>query len=202
MLLSPGVAALSSCGEANMLGRSSEPPQLSGPPHWISNSHADANEPEKTTAIQSRELHNGHLGGLPCSTGCLYWTRIRILILAFVIFLLWLVALPSVEVRARADTGSNAGRTQDIPLSDCGGTRVHDTRRFRSSVFGYPHLHETREETLGIVDKAKDKAQEAKGDVKDKVGKATDDESLQAEGKGDKVSGNLKQAGEKVKDAL
>ena len=55
---------------------------------------------------------------------------------------------------------------------------------------------------MGIVDKAKDKAQAAKGDIKDTVGKATNDRSLQAEGKGDKVAGNLKQAGEKVKDAL
>ena len=55
---------------------------------------------------------------------------------------------------------------------------------------------------MGIVDKAKDKAQAAKGDVKEKVGQATDDRSLQAEGKGDKVAGNLKQAGEKVKHAL
>ena len=55
---------------------------------------------------------------------------------------------------------------------------------------------------MGIVDKAKDKAQAAKGDIKDKVGKATNDRSLQAEGKGDKVAGNLKQAGETVKDAL
>ncbi len=50
--------------------------------------------------------------------------------------------------------------------------------------------------------KAKDKAQEVEGEVKDKAGKATNDRSLEAEGKGDKVAGNLKQAGEKVKDAL
>jgi uncharacterized protein YjbJ (UPF0337 family) len=55
---------------------------------------------------------------------------------------------------------------------------------------------------LGIVDKAKDKAQAVKGGVKDKAGKATDDRSMEAEGKADKVSGDLKQAGEKVKDAL
>jgi uncharacterized protein YjbJ (UPF0337 family) len=55
---------------------------------------------------------------------------------------------------------------------------------------------------MGIVDKAKDKAQAAKGDVKDKVGGATDDRSMQAEGKADKAKGNLKQAGEKVKDAI
>jgi uncharacterized protein YjbJ (UPF0337 family) len=55
---------------------------------------------------------------------------------------------------------------------------------------------------VGIVDKTKNKAQAAKGDIKDKVGKSTDDRSMEAEGKADKVSGNLKQAGEKVKDAL
>jgi uncharacterized protein YjbJ (UPF0337 family) len=55
---------------------------------------------------------------------------------------------------------------------------------------------------MSTVDKAKDKAQEAKGHVKDATGRATNDKSLEAEGKADKVAGNLKQAGEKVKDAL
>jgi uncharacterized protein YjbJ (UPF0337 family) len=55
---------------------------------------------------------------------------------------------------------------------------------------------------VGIADKAKNKAQAAKGGLKDKVGKATDDKSMQAEGKAGKASGNLKQAVEKVKDAL
>ena len=55
---------------------------------------------------------------------------------------------------------------------------------------------------MSTVDKAKDKAQAAKGHLKDAAGKATKDRSLQAEGKGDKAAGNLKQAGEKVKDAF
>ena len=55
---------------------------------------------------------------------------------------------------------------------------------------------------MSTVDKAKNKAQEAKGHAKEAVGSATNDESLKAEGKGDKVAGNLKQAGEKVKDAF
>ena len=42
----------------------------------------------------------------------------------------------------------------------------------------------------------------AKGHVKEATGKAVGDRSLEAEGKGDKVVGNLKQAGEKVKDAV
>jgi len=52
------------------------------------------------------------------------------------------------------------------------------------------------------VDKAKNKAQEVKGHVKEAAGKRTDDPALEAEGKGDKAAGNLKQAGEKVKDAF
>jgi uncharacterized protein YjbJ (UPF0337 family) len=59
-----------------------------------------------------------------------------------------------------------------------------------------------KETVMGAIDKAKDKAQAAKGTVKEKAGKATNDRSLEAKGKGDKASGNLKQAGEKVKDAL
>ena len=55
---------------------------------------------------------------------------------------------------------------------------------------------------MGAIDKAKDKAQVAKGTVKEKAGKATNDRSLEAKGKGGKASGNLKQAGEKVKDAI
>lgn len=55
---------------------------------------------------------------------------------------------------------------------------------------------------MGAVDKAKDKAQAAKGDAKMGLGRATGDPALEAEGKADKASGELKQAGEKVKDAF
>jgi uncharacterized protein YjbJ (UPF0337 family) len=55
---------------------------------------------------------------------------------------------------------------------------------------------------VSTVDKAKNKAQEAKGHVKDAAGRAAKNRSLETKGKGDKVSGNLKQAGEKVKDAF
>ena len=48
----------------------------------------------------------------------------------------------------------------------------------------------------------KDKAKTAKGSVKEKIGKATKNRSLQAEGKKDKAAGNIKQAGNKVKKAL
>ena len=55
---------------------------------------------------------------------------------------------------------------------------------------------------MSSVDKVKNKAQEAKGHVKEATGKATNDRSLEAKGKKDKAAGNLKQAGEKVKDAF
>ena len=52
------------------------------------------------------------------------------------------------------------------------------------------------------VDKMKNKAEELGGKGKEAVGDATDNRDLQAEGKADQVSGNLKQAGEKVKDVF
>jgi len=51
-------------------------------------------------------------------------------------------------------------------------------------------------------DKAKNKTQELKGKVKEATGRATGNQSLERKGKRDQVSGDLKQAGEKVKDAV
>lgn len=55
---------------------------------------------------------------------------------------------------------------------------------------------------MGLADKAKDKAQSMTGTAEKKIGKATGDRSLEAEGRMDETSGDLKQAGEKVKDAF
>jgi uncharacterized protein YjbJ (UPF0337 family) len=55
---------------------------------------------------------------------------------------------------------------------------------------------------MGMLDKLKNKGQTAKGDTKQKLGEATDNQQWQAEGKADSVKGNLKGAGEKVKDAF
>lgn len=55
---------------------------------------------------------------------------------------------------------------------------------------------------MGTTDKLKDKAQAAKGKVKSEMGRAMDDPDLEAEGRGDKLSGHLKLAGENVKDAV
>jgi len=55
---------------------------------------------------------------------------------------------------------------------------------------------------MSTSDKISNKAEELTGKVKEGVGDATDDESMETEGKKDQVTGNLKQAGEKVKDAF
>ena len=55
---------------------------------------------------------------------------------------------------------------------------------------------------MGMDDKVRNEAEEMKGRAKEGYGRATDDEQLEAEGKGDQVKANLKQAGEKVKDAF
>jgi uncharacterized protein YjbJ (UPF0337 family) len=55
---------------------------------------------------------------------------------------------------------------------------------------------------MGNEDKIRNKGEEIGGAAKEKVGQATGDRDLQAEGKGDQTKANLKQAGEKVKDAF
>jgi uncharacterized protein YjbJ (UPF0337 family) len=55
---------------------------------------------------------------------------------------------------------------------------------------------------MSASDKIHDKAEELKGKVKEGVGKAVGNERLEAEGKADQAKGNLKQAGEKVKDVF
>ena len=55
---------------------------------------------------------------------------------------------------------------------------------------------------MATEDKAAHKATEVKGKVKEGVGQATDDQELEAEGQADQAKGNLKQAGDKIKDAF
>jgi uncharacterized protein YjbJ (UPF0337 family) len=55
---------------------------------------------------------------------------------------------------------------------------------------------------MGEKDKAENFAESKMGEAKEAVGKATDNEDLEAEGKTDQTKGDLKQAGEKVKDAF
>jgi uncharacterized protein YjbJ (UPF0337 family) len=55
---------------------------------------------------------------------------------------------------------------------------------------------------MGLDDKIDNAAQDAKGKAKEAAGKATDDERMEAEGKGDQMGADIKGAGEKVKDAF
>jgi uncharacterized protein YjbJ (UPF0337 family) len=55
---------------------------------------------------------------------------------------------------------------------------------------------------MGLGDKISNKTEELKGQGKETVGKATDDEELEAEGHGEQAKGNLKQVGEKIKDVV
>jgi len=55
---------------------------------------------------------------------------------------------------------------------------------------------------MSTDDKIKNAAEKAKGVVEETVGKVTHDESLEHEGQLDRTKADLKQSGEKVKDAL
>ncbi|MGN6781684.1 MAG: CsbD family protein [Marmoricola sp.] len=55
---------------------------------------------------------------------------------------------------------------------------------------------------MGDGDKLQNMADEKIGEAKEALGKATDDDSLKHEGQKDQSKSDLKQAGEKVKDAF
>jgi uncharacterized protein YjbJ (UPF0337 family) len=55
---------------------------------------------------------------------------------------------------------------------------------------------------MSSEDKVNNKVDEVTGKAKDRVGGATGDRDLQAEGQAQQSKSNLKQAGEKVKDAF
>ncbi len=55
---------------------------------------------------------------------------------------------------------------------------------------------------MALEDKARHTSQTARGKAKDVVGRAKGDKEMETEGKVEQVLGHLKQAGEKVKDAV
>jgi uncharacterized protein YjbJ (UPF0337 family) len=55
---------------------------------------------------------------------------------------------------------------------------------------------------MDATDKMKNVVEDVSGKAKEMAGKATDDESMEAEGKVDQSKADVKQAGEKVKDAF
>lgn len=55
---------------------------------------------------------------------------------------------------------------------------------------------------MGLDDKIEHAAEEAKGKVKEGAGRASGNERLEAEGQADQTSANVKQAGDKARDAV
>ena len=55
---------------------------------------------------------------------------------------------------------------------------------------------------MGVDDKIKNAAQDLGGKAKEGMGKATDNERLEAEGHGDQAEAKMKKAGENVKDVF
>ena len=53
---------------------------------------------------------------------------------------------------------------------------------------------------MSIFDKAKDKAQQAVGTAKEKLGEATGNEHLRDSGKADQTKGEIKEAGHDLRD--
>lgn len=52
------------------------------------------------------------------------------------------------------------------------------------------------------ADKARNEGEQLKGTAKEKLGKATKDRDLQAQGKKDKAKGSVKEAADKIKDVF
>jgi uncharacterized protein YjbJ (UPF0337 family) len=55
---------------------------------------------------------------------------------------------------------------------------------------------------MSATDKAKNTAEKVKGKAKETAGQVSGNDRMRAEGKADQMKGDLKQAGEKVKDAF
>jgi uncharacterized protein YjbJ (UPF0337 family) len=54
---------------------------------------------------------------------------------------------------------------------------------------------------MGVEDKASNSFKDTKGEVKESVGKLTDNERLEGEGKADQAEASVKDSVEKLKDA-
>jgi uncharacterized protein YjbJ (UPF0337 family) len=87
----------------------------------------------------------------------------------------------------------------------CPGSRGRpDHRRclMLAPVGSQTRLPTERDSIMATENKAANKVTEVKGKIKKKAGQVTNDEGLEAEGRAEESKGDLKQAGEKVKDAF
>jgi uncharacterized protein YjbJ (UPF0337 family) len=97
--------------------------------------------------------------------------------------------------------GSSAARIG--AQTTTGGVVVADNPRLASRCRVVPVKTPTvRSHTMAAENKAANKVTEVKGKAKKEAGRALGNQQMEAEGKADEAKGNLKQAGEKVKDAF
>src|SRR5262245_10263452 len=94
---------------------------------------------------------------------------------------------PPWEARRRSPVRVKSRMKPDGPVTGC-STAVH-----RAQQKGNP---------MGMKDKAENTAENLKGKAKEHTGRQTGDRDLEAEGQVDQSKSDLKQAGEKVKDAF
>jgi uncharacterized protein YjbJ (UPF0337 family) len=78
--------------------------------------------------------------------------------------------------------------------------RGHDRTPMRPRPAAAPTTEDTGGH-MSLADKAKNKIEEATGGVKEKLGEATGNEDIEAEGRADQAEGKTRQAGEHAKDA-
>jgi uncharacterized protein YjbJ (UPF0337 family) len=55
---------------------------------------------------------------------------------------------------------------------------------------------------MGLDDKIDNTSEDLRGKAKEAVGRATNDEELETQGRADQAKSDVKQAGEKIKDAF
>lgn len=79
--------------------------------------------------------------------------------------------------------------------------RQFPLRTSRTRAYGGISLSES-EAIMGLDDKIKHGAEDAKGKLKETSGKATGNDKMEAEGKVDQTKADVKQAGDDVKDAF
>ena len=111
------------------------------------------------------------------------------------------------DVPSTGHPASSGSRLAALTLSHDDGAqpRAVDMNRFCFLTGSHPaRIDRSRRGrcVMGTGDKIDNKAEELKGKAKEAVGKATDDPELEAEGHADQAKGNLKQAGEKIKDVF
>jgi uncharacterized protein YjbJ (UPF0337 family) len=82
------------------------------------------------------------------------------------------------------------------------GRQVELLRVFAADISGQLDAFQREGFIMSAENKAANKVTEIKGKLKKQTGKATDDPYLEAEGRAEETKGDLKQAGEKIKDAF